>query len=107
MKTTEQKTEKTQKKPKNRRRLSGTVVSNKMKDTIVVSVARYVKHPKYKKFMRRMKKYMAHDAGNAHEIGEKVQIEERSPMSKRKHFEVVDSQQSSVNRKEDVDQTND
>ena len=72
-----------------RRRLSGVVVSNKMKDTIVVSVSRYVKQPKYKKFVRRVKKYMAHDTSGAREIGEKVVIEETRPLSKNKHFQVV------------------
>ena len=70
---------------------SGTVVSNKMKDTIVVSVSRYTKHPKYKKFLRRTKKYMTHDEGNTKEIGDKVDIEETRPLSKNKNFRIVDS----------------
>ena len=69
--------------------LSGTVVSNKMKDTIVVSVERFVKHPKYGKFINRRKKFKAHDAGNTKNIGEKVSIRETKPISKDKHFVVI------------------
>lgn len=69
--------------------LSGTVVSNKMKDTIVVSVERYEKHPKYDKFVKRRKKFKAHDVGNTKSLGEKVKIVESKPISKDKHFIVV------------------
>ena len=69
--------------------LSGTVVSNKMKDTIVVSVERFVKHQKYGKFINRRKKFKAHDAGNTKAIGEKVSIKETKPISKDKHFVVI------------------
>lgn len=77
---------KTEKKPKI---LSGTVVSNKMKDTIVVLVERYEKHPKYGKFVKKRKKFKAHDKGNTRNIGEKVRIVETRPISKDKHFIVV------------------
>ncbi len=69
--------------------LSGTVVSDKMKDTIVVLVERYEKHPKYEKFIKRGKKFKAHDAGNTKKIGEKGEIRECAPISKDKHFVVV------------------
>jgi small subunit ribosomal protein S17 len=69
--------------------LKGTVVSAKMQDTITVAVERYVKHPKYKKFMRRTKKFLVHDAGNTAKEGETVEIRETRPISKRKHFELV------------------
>ncbi len=72
-----------------RRTLRGTVVSTKMQDTITVAVERYVKHPKYKKFMRRTKKYLVHDAGNTAKEGEVVDISETRPLSKRKRFELV------------------
>lgn len=74
---------------KHRKVLRGVVVSDKMKDTIVVVVTRYVKHPKYGKFIKRMKRYKVHDKGNMHAVGEKVQIEETRPISKTKHFTVV------------------
>jgi small subunit ribosomal protein S17 len=68
---------------------SGVVVSDKMKDTIVVDVARFVKHPKYGKFMKRNKNIKAHDVGNTKKIGDKVIIEECRPISKGKNFKVV------------------
>jgi len=69
--------------------LRGTVVASKMQDTCTVAVERYVKHPKYKKFMRRTKKYLVHDAGNTAVVGQKVEIKEVPPMSKRKRFALV------------------
>ena len=69
--------------------LRGTVVASKMKDTCTVAVERYVKHPKYKKFMRRTKKYLVHDAGNTAAVGQKVEIKEVAPISKRKRFALV------------------
>lgn len=73
----------------NGRVLRGTVVSTKMKDTITVAVERYVKHPKYKKYLRRTKKYLVHDAGNTATVGQQVEIKESRPISKRKRFELV------------------
>ena len=67
----------------------GTVVSTKMKDTITVAVERYVKHPKYKKYIRRTKKYLVHDAANTRKEGDAVSIQEVKPISKRKRFTVV------------------
>lgn len=69
--------------------LSGVVVSDKMKDTTVVMVKRYVKHPKYGKYMEKRKKYAAHDVGNTKKIGDKVTIQETRPISKTKHFKIV------------------
>ncbi len=69
--------------------LKGTVVSTKMKDTVVVVVERYEKHAKYGKFVKMRKKFKAHDAGNTKAMGEKVSIRETKPISKDKHFVVV------------------
>ena len=66
--------------------LNGVVVSNKMKDTCVVLVTRFVKHKKYKKYYKVSDKYKAHDVGNTKKIGDKVQIKECRPISKDKHF---------------------
>ena len=71
------------------RMFRGTVVSAKMKDTVAVAVTRYVKSPKYKKYQVRTKKFLAHDAGNVQKEGDLVTIREVRPLSKRKHFEVV------------------
>ena len=70
--------------------LTGTVVSDKMKDTIVVSVESFKKHPKYGKYVKKHKKFKAHDAGNTTKIGDRVSIVETRPISKDKHFKVVD-----------------
>lgn len=69
--------------------LRGKVVSSKMTDTITVAVERYVKHPKYKKFLRRTKKFLVHDAGNTAKVGETVEIASVRPISKRKSFTLV------------------
>ena len=73
----------------NGRVLRGKVVASKMTDTITVAVERYVKHPKYKKYLRRTKKYLVHDAGNTAKVGEVVDIIETRPISKRKSFKLV------------------
>ncbi|MCM2339033.1 MAG: 30S ribosomal protein S17 [Burkholderiales bacterium] len=69
--------------------LSGVVVSDKMDKTIVVSVSRFVKHPKYGKFYKINKKYKAHDEENTFKTGDKVEIIETKPISKDKKFKVV------------------
>ena len=72
-----------------RRVLQGIVVSDKMDKTVVVQVERRVMDPIYKKFVRRTKKYAAHDENNVHKVGETVRIRECRPISKRKRWEVV------------------
>ena len=67
----------------------GIVVKTAMKDTATVSVERYVKHPKYQKYMRLSKKVLVHDVGNTAQVGEKVVIRETRPVSKRKHFVLI------------------
>ena len=76
-------------KQSSRKTLSGVVVSDKMKDTIVVSVNNFVKHPKYGKYISTSKRFKAHDAGNTKKIGDKVTIEECAPISKEKKFRVI------------------
>lgn len=70
--------------------LSGVVVSDKMRDTVVVRVDMYKKHPKYGKFIRKSKNYKVHDAGNSKKTGDKVEIIECKPISKDKRFKLVD-----------------
>lgn len=69
--------------------LSGTVVSDKMKDTVVVKVDRFIKHSKYDKYVKLSKKYKVDDKGNTKKIGDKVSIIETAPISKDKHFKVL------------------
>ena len=73
-----------------KRILEGVVVSDKMDKTIVVKVERRVQHPIYKKFIRRSKKYHAHDEANAFKgkIGERGKIRECRPISRTKTWEI-------------------
>ena len=73
-----------------RRVLTGRVTSDKMDKTITVLVDRRVMHPLYKKFIRRSKKYAAHDEANLCKIGDAVRIEECRPISKRKTWLVIE-----------------
>ena len=67
----------------------GVVTSDKMMMTVVVRVDRLVKHPIYRKYVRKRKKFMAHDEKGA-KIGDKVRIVETRPMSARKRWRVVE-----------------
>lgn len=67
----------------------GVVVSDKMDKTIVVSVSRFVQHPKYRKFYKVNKKYKAHDENNKYKVGDKVEIVSVKPISKEKKFKVI------------------
>jgi small subunit ribosomal protein S17 len=69
----------------NRRRLIGTVVSNKMQKTAVVEVVRVYRHPLYRKVVRSAKTYKAHDELGA-TVGDKVRIVESKPISRTKHW---------------------
>jgi len=72
-----------------KRVMQGVVVSDKMDKTITVKVEHRIMHPLYKKFIRRSKKYAAHDENNACKIGDTVSIRECRPISKRKKWEVL------------------
>ncbi|MEN9881335.1 MAG: hypothetical protein RLZZ308_518 [Candidatus Parcubacteria bacterium] len=80
MKTTTQTTKK---------KLTGTVVSDKMDKTVVVNVSRYVAHKKYGKYFKIDKRYKAHDENNDYKLGDSVIIEECRPLSKDKNFIVI------------------
>jgi small subunit ribosomal protein S17 len=71
-----------------RHTLVGMVVSDKMDKTVVVRVERLVQDPQYKKYVRRYSKFMAHDESNACAVGDRVQIIEHRPLSKRKRWKV-------------------
>jgi len=74
--------------PSRRRRLTGRVVSNKMDKTVVVVVERSKRHPLYGKVIRIRKRYMAHDADNACQVGDLVRMVESRPLSKKKRWVV-------------------
>ena len=71
-----------------RRTLVGQVISDKMDKTVVVQVERLVQDPRYKKYVRRFSKFMAHDEENACGVGDRVRIIEHRPLSKRKRWKV-------------------
>lgn len=73
-----------------RKQRVGVVVSNKMQKTILVKVERKIKHPIYGKFMKRSKKYAAHDEENICNIGDTVRISETRPLSKTKRWRLVE-----------------
>lgn len=71
-----------------KKRLVGSVVSDKMDKTVVVRVERLVRHPRYGKVLRRAKKYKAHDAKNECHVGDVVRIVESRPLSREKRWAV-------------------
>ena len=68
----------------------GLVVSNKMDKSIVVSIERKVKHPKYGKFVKKTSKFVVHDETNTCSIGDTVKIMETRPLSKTKNWRLVE-----------------
>ena len=75
---------------KNKKELIGIIVSDKMDKSVVVRVERFIQHRIYKKYMKRHKKYHAHDAKNECSIGDTVKIIETRPLSKLKRFRVCE-----------------
>ncbi len=71
-----------------RKERSGTVVSDRMEKTIVVSVERTVMHPKYKKYLKRRTRVKAHDETNQCHLGDRVRIVECRPLSRDKRWRV-------------------
>jgi small subunit ribosomal protein S17 len=69
--------------------MQGVVVSDKMDKSVVVNIERRTQHPLYKKFIKRSKKYVAHDENNSCKEGDVVEIQECRPISRRKNWEVV------------------
>ena len=72
-----------------KRILQGVVVSDKQDKTVVVSVERQIMHPVYRKFVKRSKKFAAHDENNQFKVGDKVSIVESKPYSKTKTWTVI------------------
>ena len=71
--------------------LSGKIVSTKMQKTVVVEVERTYRHPLYKKIIRRNKRYKAHvEDSSQYKDGDVVRIQETRPLSKEKHFKVIE-----------------
>ncbi|MCX6702852.1 MAG: 30S ribosomal protein S17 [Candidatus Wolfebacteria bacterium] len=72
-----------------KRKLEGTVVSDKMQKTRVVAVTRLKKHPRYAKYYKVTAKFKAHDENNEYKIGDKVLMEEVRPLSKDKRWNIL------------------
>ncbi|HCM29807.1 MAG TPA: 30S ribosomal protein S17 [Bacteroidales bacterium] len=77
-------------KKENRKERIGIVVSNKMNKSVVVRVNYQKMDPLYKKYVKKANKFMAHDENNECGIGDKVRIVETRPLSKNKHWRVVE-----------------
>ena len=78
-----------------KRILSGTICKAPNMKTVVVEVERTFKHPIYKKYIKRSKKYHAHDETDALKVGDKVMIEETRPISKLKTWKVINNEKRS------------
>ena len=72
-----------------RKQVTGVVTSDKMNKTITVEVDRLVKHPKYRKYVRRSSKFYAHDEKNQAGLGDTVEIAETRPLSKLKRWRLI------------------
>ena len=72
-----------------KKKLKGTIVSDATQKTVVVLINRFIKHPKYGKYIRKSKKYKAHNGKGQYKTGDKVVIQECRPISKDKKFEVL------------------
>jgi small subunit ribosomal protein S17 len=72
-----------------RKTLVGEIVSNKMVKTVSVRVDRLMKHPKFKRYIRRSRRFMAHDENNLCQPGDRVKIIESRPLSRHKRWRVV------------------
>ncbi|MBB06984.1 MAG: 30S ribosomal protein S17 [Roseibacillus sp.] len=80
----------TEKKPGLRKQRVGNVVSTKMNKTIVVEFVARVPHPKFKKIIKRTKKFYAHDENGEAAVGDRVRIEETRPISKSKRWRLAE-----------------
>ena len=93
-----------------RKKLTGLVIGNKMDKTVTVLVNRLTKHRTYMKYVRRQKKYMAHDPQNRCQVGDVVKIIESRPISKNKRWQLLEiikesaMRASSDNQNEPVEQ---
>ena len=73
-----------------RKTRTGIVVSDKMDKTVVVAIKERVKHPLYGKIVNRTKKFKVHDENNQGGVGDKVRVMENRPLSKDKHWRVIE-----------------
>lgn len=94
----------------NRRVIEGKVISNKMDKSVTVAVVTKVKHPTYRKYVKRTTKVMAHDEKNECKVGDMVSIKEVRPLSKNKRWlviEILKKGQEKIDLIDDGSETND
>ncbi len=91
---------------KKKRKLTGVVTSDKMQKTVVVTVTRLKKHPKYLKYYKVTKRFKAHDENKEYKAGDKVLIEETRPLSKDKRWRVA-GRIGEIKEKESVEEPED
>jgi small subunit ribosomal protein S17 len=87
----------------NRKKMTGVVVKDKMDKTVVIEVEKFLKHPKYHKYLKTKKRYKAHDENNECSIGDRVLIVESRPLSKEKRWivkEIVEKEELMLIREE-------
>jgi small subunit ribosomal protein S17 len=87
----------------NRKKMTGVVVKDKMDKTVVIEVEKFLKHPKYHKYLKTKKRYKAHDEKNECNIGDRVLIVESRPLSKEKRWvvkEIVEKEELMLIREE-------
>lgn len=75
---------------------SGKVVSDKMDKTVVVAITRLYQHPTYKKTVKKVTKFKAHDENNKYKVGDAVSIIESRPLSKEKRWSVLDTKERAL-----------
>ncbi|MBI1982201.1 MAG: 30S ribosomal protein S17 [Candidatus Levybacteria bacterium] len=85
--------------------LEGVVVSTKMLKTVVVSVTRKTVHPLYKKLLKRNKKYKVDTAGFEVAVGDRVRISKTRPISKEKHYKIMETLESHKDKKTAIIET--
>ncbi|AZZ65584.1 30S ribosomal protein S17 [Metamycoplasma phocicerebrale] len=85
-----------------RKKLVGTVISTKNEKTITVIVETYEKHPLYSKRFKKSKKFAVHDEKNEAKIGDVVEIQETRPLSKTKHFRLVEIKSHAIGGNENA-----
>jgi len=73
-----------------RKELIGTVISDKMQKTVIVKVTHLSKHPKYGRVLKKFNKFKAHNEKGLAKMGDSVRIQETRPLSKDKHFNVIE-----------------
>lgn len=82
-----------------RKEFTGKVISDKMQKTVIVRVMRMSRHPKYNRIIKKYNKFKAHDEKSAAKAGDTVRIQETRPLSRDKHFRIIEILKKAENTK--------